>query len=126
MMNKIIKDLQGIPEQTIDFINRQQEALTDFKLENAKLLKENSTLKYIFPEREGVFTVVGNAVVYSKTTEDYNLFLKEVSNQAQREFAKKLMDCYSNFDEEMEAITFKCLTKTVESVLDGLCGDSNG
>lgn len=44
MMNKVIKDLQKIPEQTIDFINRQQSALSAFKIENARLVKENAIL----------------------------------------------------------------------------------
>ena len=79
---------------------------------------EIERLRRVLPERSGVFTVVENAVVYTKTVEAYDELLKIISANACKKFARKL-----KYGVPQETGVIRCAE--IDNLLKEMVGETN-
>ena len=93
--------------------------------ENERLEKENQLMLDNHPANtHRNCVVIDNGVIYTKTIEDYERFLTDVSTEAYKEFAEKLLDTYEIWTDNDE-LEYRYVAELVDNLLKELVGEDN-
>ena len=135
LINRQKAEIENITEK----FNCQQTVYADL----SKIIRDKNAeierLKGVLPEKSGVFTVLENAVVYTKSTEEFDLFLSKVFAEAYKECIEKVNEIITEIynkhifgsndltDEEKDSvINFSDdVTSSIDNLLKELAGDSS-
>ena len=101
----------------IELFNRLQAENERLKTENKLLIENDVSNKY--PN----CVLVEKGRIYTKTLEDYDNLIGDISAEAYKEFAEKLEAEYTDFDAENEVILPENLNKAISDLLKELVGE---
>ena len=117
-------DNYAIPKMVLDIISRLQRENSKLTSDLTSAKAEIKKLKAVLPEKSGVFTVMENAVVYTKSTEDYELFLSKMFKTANEALIEKVNsiiceNTYPDFDKDGKPVNI-WKAETGYAVIDNL------
>ena len=117
-------DHGGVPAFIVDLINRQDEELNRLQAENERLKEENKLLidndvRNKYPN----CVLVEKGRIYTRTLEDYDELIADISAEAYKEFAARL-DNKAMFPQEINDDYAVGLT-TIKKILKELVGEDD-